>query len=585
MVSRNQNPFNSNWFTEIMTNISSERPAHAGLQAARQLSRTIAIALLSTIAVLGSAQAAITKCSDFIDPASPVLSNGFALNSSNTRNQVSAIHSGNVASLQQAMAYVAPKATEKRGAPAVTQQTIYFSEINDVVARNRQSGCEYWRYRVPYKMNLLMTNSVRSSSIYFLPPQGGKPGLVFAGDAFGSVHAINAITGRVVWSAFAGHDTTHNMITGGMQVHEGTLLVPVATREVVGTIVDFFGTCCKTHGLLQAYDAYTGKVKWTYQTADKAVLNRETGNYAPNGMSIWSTPAIDVDNRQVIIGTGQNLAPPATSNSDSIIALDFDTGRVKWLYQATAGDTYNMACDMPSSLSGHCPKTPGPDFDFGAPPILVTLPLGERILLAGSKNGTVYAFDPATGARKWQTRLGVGGVFGGVHWGMATDGKMLFAAVTDLVVDRSRTQDLLKLSGGKLPMAASVGAKPGIYALDIRDGRIVWEQHPHHTFEGQSYESLYSAAVSVANDVLFASSLDGVVRAFRTNDGKELWSFNTVVPVTDVDGEAGQGGTIDSVGAVPAGSELYINSGYSAFGGRDAHQGGNGNALFVLRLP
>lgn len=547
-------------------------------------SRAIALALLTTLATWGSAHAAITRCSDFIDPASPILSNGFAFDSSNTRRQTSAIHSGNVASLKPALTYVAPKATEKRGAPAVTQQTVYFSEGNELVARNRQTGCEYWRWRVPFRLNLLMVNSVRSSSIYFLPPRDGKPGLVYAGDAFGAVHALNAMTGRLVWSAQAGPDTAHHMITGGMQVHEGTLLVPVATREVVSTIVDFFGTCCKSHGVLQALDAYTGKVKWTYHTAGKAVLNRETGNYAPNGMSIWSTPAIDAENRQVIIGTGQNLAPPATTNSDSIIALDFDTGRVKWLFQATAGDTYNMACDMPSGLNSHCPKTPGPDFDFGAPPLLVTLPSGERMLLAGSKNGIVYAFDPATGARKWQTRLGVGGVFGGIHWGMATDGKMLFAAVTDLVVDRGRTQDLLKLSGGKLPFMASVGARPGIYALDMRDGRIVWEQHPQHEYEGQRYESLFSAAVSVTNDVLFAGSLDGMVRALRTNDGKELWSFNTVVPVTDVDGDAGQGGTIDSVGPVPAGSELYINSGYSAFGGRDAKQGGNGNALFVLRL-
>jgi polyvinyl alcohol dehydrogenase (cytochrome) len=553
--------------------------------AARRVLRTLCTAAIMTMAAWSGAQAAITRCSDFIDPQSPVLSNGFAFNVTNTRNQVSAIHSGNVATLQQAMAHVAPKATEKRGAPAVTQQTLYFSEINELVARNRQSGCEYWRWRVPFKLNLLMSNNVRSSSVYLLPPQGGKPALVFAGDAFGAVHALNAATGRLVWSTQAGTDTARHMLTGGMQVHEGTLFVPVATREVVSTILDFFGTCCKSHGMLQALDAYTGKVKWSYHTADKAMLDRETGNYAPNGMSIWSTPLIDADNRQIVIGTGQNLSPPATQNSDSVIALDIDTGRVKWLFQATSGDTYNMSCDMPSALTGHCPKTPGPDFDFGAPPILVTLPSGEKLLLAGSKNGTVYAFDPATGARKWQTRLGVGGVFGGIHWGMATDGKVLFAAVTDLVIDRSRTQDLLKLSGGKLPMAASVGARPGIYALDIRDGRIVWEQHPHHTFEGQSYESLYSAAVSVTNDVLFAGSLDGIVRAFRTNDGKELWSFDTVVSVTDVDGEAGQGGTIDSVGPVPAGSELYVNSGYSAFGGRDAHQGGNGNALFVLRLP
>lgn len=543
------------------------------------------LVVASCLGAFGLAHAAVTRCSDFIDPQSPVLSSGFAFDIGNSRNQNSSIDSSNVASLSQAMAYVAPKLTEKRGAPAVTRQAVYFSEGAEVVARNRQSGCEYWRFKVPYKLNLLMSNSVRSSSIYLLPSRDGKPALVFAGDAFGAVHALNAATGRVVWSTQAGPDTANHMITGGMQAHEGTLYVPVATREVVSTILDFFGTCCKSHGVLQALDAYTGKIKWTYHTADKAVFNKETGNYAPNGMSIWGTPAVDADNRQIIIGTGQNLAPPATANSDSVIALDMDSGRVKWLYQATSGDTYNMACDMPSALGGKCPKVAGPDHDFGAPPILTTLATGEKLLLAGGKNGVVYAFNPATGALKWQRRIGVGGVFGGIHWGMATDGRRVYAAVTDVIGDKAREQDVFKLTGGKLPMIASPGARPGIYAIELRDGTVAWEVHPQHTYEGQTYPSLYSAALSVTNDVLFAGSLNGVVKALRTTDGRELWSFDSVIPVTDVDGEAGQGGTIDSVGPIPVGNELYLNSGYATFGGRDYWQGGNGNALFVLRLP
>jgi polyvinyl alcohol dehydrogenase (cytochrome) len=53
----------------------------------------------------------------------------------------------------------------------------------------------------------------------------------------------------------------------------------------------------------------------------------------------------------------------------------------------------------------------------------------------------------------------------------------------------------------------------------------------------------------------------------------------------DVNGVSGNGGTIDSVGAVPAGSDLLVNSGYSTFGVANAWQAGAGNALFVFRLP
>jgi polyvinyl alcohol dehydrogenase (cytochrome) len=52
----------------------------------------------------------------------------------------------------------------------------------------------------------------------------------------------------------------------------------------------------------------------------------------------------------------------------------------------------------------------------------------------------------------------------------------------------------------------------------------------------------------------------------------------------DVDGDAGKGGTLESVGAIPAGGGLYVNAGYSTFGGRSSWQAGEGNALFVLRL-
>ncbi|MBK6739365.1 MAG: hypothetical protein IPG64_16600 [Haliea sp.] len=92
--------------------------------------------------------------------------------------------------------------------------------------------------------------------------------------------------------------------------------------------------------------------------------------------------------------------------------------------------------------------------------------------------------------------------------------------------------------------------------------------------------------MSVSNDLLFAGSLDGVVRAFATHDGSEKWSLDTAVAFSDINGETGNGGTIDSVGVVVAGDGLLINSGYSTFQGVDGrYQAGAGNALFVLRLP
>jgi polyvinyl alcohol dehydrogenase (cytochrome) len=86
--------------------------------------------------------------------------------------------------------------------------------------------------------------------------------------------------------------------------------------------------------------------------------------------------------------------------------------------------------------------------------------------------------------------------------------------------------------------------------------------------------------------VLLASNLSGEVHALRSSTGEVLWSYNSAVATVDVnDGKAGKGGTIDSVGAIPAGGDLYVNSGYSTFGGPTAWHAGAGNSLFVLRLP
>jgi hypothetical protein len=107
-----------------------------------------------------------------------------------------------------------------------------------------------------------------------------------------------------------------------------------------------------------------------------------------------------------------------------------------------------------------CPDSNGPDFDFGAPAILAGKP-GNGILFLAQKSGMVYAVDPdRKGELLWQYRVGKGGKLGGVQWGAATDGKLLFAAVSD--VARTRVTD---------PATGAISSEPdpkkggGIFAL------------------------------------------------------------------------------------------------------------------------
>lgn len=506
------------------------------------------------------------QCNDSVDVQAPLIVNGFGFNHANTRNQPSLIDSGNIDQLTVNFLHTEAGVREKRGAPAVTAQTIFMTSGRQLLAINRQSGCQYWSFTTGQQ-----GSNFRSASILFVPAGKSVPAMVYAADFNGYVYAVNAQSGEVVWQKFVGTIPYLHFVTGGMQHHEGKLFVPVSSKEVLATVI-IPGPCCTSHGMLVALDAATGKVLWNYHTTGEAIESVLPGErIGPNGATVWATPTVDSKRNAIYIGTGQNYTEPATNTSDAIISLDMDTGAVNWVFQARQADTWNGHCGNTESL--RCSRPAGHDFDFGAAPILLD---DGNTLIAGDKGGVVYSIQAESGALNWSNKVSLGSTLGGIHWGMAVDRMRVYVAATDFSID--------KASGGVAELIP--GAKPGIYALDLKTGALDWEIHPVHTFNGVTTPSLYSASLSVSNDLLFAGSLDGIVRAFDTDDGSERWSLDTAVEFTDINGVPGNGGTIDSVGVVVAGDGLLINSGYSTFQGVDGrYQAGAGNALYVLTLP
>jgi outer membrane protein assembly factor BamB len=271
---------------------------------------------------------------------------------------------------------------------------------------------------------------------------------------------------------------------------------------------------------------------------------------------------VDAARGVLYVTTGDNYSYPATATSDAVMALDLKTGRVVWTQQTTPNDVYNSAC---GGRGANCPPNNGPDFDFGSSALLVKTAGGRDVLVAGQKSGVVYGLDPADRGRiLWQTRVGAGGTNGGVQWGMASDGRYAFAAVSD--VGRQP---------GGIGGAAGLGSAPlhptqggGLTALNVLDGAKVWVAPGTPCAPPRNGCSpAQPAAVTAIPGVVFSGAMDGHLRAFSTTDGKLLWDVDTAKPYTTTNGVPGSGGSLDGAGPVVAGGMLFVNSGYPRFGG------------------
>src|SRR5690606_77167 len=125
---------------------------------------------------------------------------------------------------------------------------------------------------------------------------------------------------------------------------------------------------------------------------------------------------------------------PATDTSDALIAFDMDTGEIRWKFQAAENDIWNGACSRRGANCDFGDKSIIRDLDWGATPLLGKMSGGRDVLLAGHKNGSVYAFDPADDWKLvWRADFGPGSPAGGVHWGMTYDGDRVFAPLNDPV--------------------------------------------------------------------------------------------------------------------------------------------------------
>jgi len=474
--------------------------------------------------------------------------NGWGIDLQNSRHQpadAAGLTAADVPRLKLKWSFGFAGASASGSQVSIVGNRVFVGSRNGVMySLDRQTGCLVWAFEADA--------GTRSTPVV-MTSTGGSGATVYFGDAHAQVYALDAGTGALKWKVKV-EDHLDAMITGGVVFHNGRLYVPVSSLEE-GTAVIPSYECCTFRGSVVSLDAATGKQIWKTYTIPRApepVGKNSVGTQlrAPSGAGVWSAPALDPDRNHLYITTGDSYSSPAAPESDAIMALALDSGKVLWIRQTLAGDAWNTGCfGNVASEKVNCPSQAGPDHDFGSSPALVTVTGGQRVLLAGQKSGTMFGINPDTGDVMWKTQAGDGGVLGGIEWGFSVEGSTVYASLSSA-------------------MEKKPGQAGGLVALNVADGSQRWAAPPPtDTCSGrQGCSTGQPAAVSSIPGVVFSGSLDGHFRAYDSSSGKTVLDVNTINEYDTVNDVPARGGSINGPGATIAGGMVFVNSGYSTIG-------------------
>jgi len=461
--------------------------------------------------------------------------NGWGKDSNNWRYQTASdagISASQVPQLQLKWAFGFPGATLVYTQPTLVGGRVFVGLDNGYVyAIGAKTGCVTWSFAAKAGVRSAVT----------VGPVKGHPGAKYAayfGDIRGDVYAVNAETGMLLWERQVETEPVAR-ISGGPVLAGGWLYVPVSSMaEVVSGPLSY--SCCTFRGSVVALDANTGRQIWKTHSISEPLVrwkkNRQgTQLYGPSGVSIWSSPTVDPARDALYFGTGNAYTPPPTSGSDAVMALDLKTGKRLWSVQNTPKDAWIAGC-FPPEVSDNCADPAGPDYDMSSSPMLVKLPNGRQLLIAGQKSGAIFAHDPdAKGKVVWTTHLEikVTDPFGEVVWGGATDGQTVYYGLN----------------------------RGGIAALNASDGQKKWLT-PLDPIAGREMHRGDNGPLTLIPGVVFSGGWDGVVRALSADDGHVIWQYDTAREFDTVDGVKAKGGSMGAAGPMVAGGMLFVPSGY-----------------------
>ena len=484
----------------------------------------------------------------------------------NARN--AGLTAGKVSRLKLKWAFGFPGATAMYAETVVDGRVFVSSNAGYVYALDATSGCVQWSFKSP---------AVVRSGVTIGPLKPGSARLAaFFGDIRGFAYALDASTGQLIWRSPADNHPLARVV-GNPRLFEGRLYVPLASLEEDESRSPQH-ICCTFRGVVTAFDSETGKQIWksyTIPQEPKVIKRNSIGvDYmGPSGAGVWTSPIIDPKRRALYFGTGNSFTEPAVT-SDSIMAMDLDTGKILWWQQANTADVWHGGCmqtvpgrtppnfagrgggrgrgNQPPYPADNCVEKTGPDWDYSASPNLATMPDGRTVIIASPKQAVVRALDPdRKGATIWEQDIarGIGGGAGETVFGGAIDDKTIYFG--------------LQLGNG-------------LVALDLATGVEKWFR-PLQVADAMAQHKGIVAAVALIPGVLFAAGMDGILRAVSPADGSPIWEFNTAQEFETVNKVQAKGGSIGAAGPIIANGMVFVGSGYVGF-----QNGVPGNVLLAF---
>ncbi|MDA2924576.1 PQQ-dependent dehydrogenase, methanol/ethanol family [Acidobacteria bacterium AH-259-L09] len=295
--------------------------------------------------------------------------------SSTRHSLLDQIDRGNVADLELKWVFQAQSLQSFEATPLVVDGIMYLTEApNTVVALDAKLGRVFWTY--PYR-----------------PSAKARPccgqvnrGLAILGDMLfmatidAQLVAVDAVNGRPVWKTSVADPSAGYAMT----------LAPLVVKDMV--VVGVAGGEFGIRGFIAAYDVKSGDEVWRFYTipgpGEPGHKTWEGDAWKHGGASVWVTGSYDPDLNLMYWGIGNpgpdwNPAQRPGDNlySDSVVALDADTGKLKWHFQFTPNDPY--------------------DYDAVQIPVLVDEPARDgslrKLMLWGNRNGFFYVLDRTTG--------------------------------------------------------------------------------------------------------------------------------------------------------------------------------------------